>query len=331
MRILRSILFHPSGLKIGVTLLALYLLVSIGYYHLPWSIRKSVYVRAPSVDRVLRKSGFCILQGWDDLALAGHDAAVPVDRSYRGDQTYGGFPSQGMQIFGRAKVLENKGYVVGYSESMRNPLWVSYRLFDLPKLESGKRPSHFSTDTRTRAKVSTDDYTQSGFDRGHMAPNYGIATRYGEVAQKETFLMSNIVPQPPDINRTIWKELEMRIAKRYGRYFSEVWVITGPVFEGEVNELPSGVAIPSHYYKIIIDENRGEVRAMAFLIEQQCPPYTRIKTRLVSIDRVEELTGLDFLPNLPESLQHELESRSATRIWPWYRPALRYYFHGRTQ
>jgi endonuclease G len=317
-------------LKIGCGLLAMYFIAPVGYYYLPWTVRKEVYFRAPTVDRALRERGFNTLQEWDDLALIGRDASVPVEKSFRGNKAYGGFPSQGFKVFGRVNVLENRGYVTGYSESMRNPLWVSYRLFDVPKLESAKRPSRFSTDPRTRAKVSHDDYTNSGFDRGHMAPNFGIATRYGPEAQKETFLMSNIIPQTPFINRHLWKDLEMRVADGYGRYFREVWVVTGPVFQGEIKRLPSGVPIPSHYYKIMADEHDGKLRTLAFLIERDCPPYTRIKKRLVSIDEIEQLTDLDFFPDLPASVQNELESKSATRLWPSLFPSIEYRTFGKT-
>ncbi len=330
MKIPKSILSPRRGLKTVLILSALYVSVAIGYYHLPWSVRQQVYFHAPSIDRTLRESGFDILQRWDELALFGHDDAVRIDRAYRGDQSYGGFPSQGFKLFGRITRLENRGYVVGYSESMKNPLWVAYRLFDVPKLESGKRQSRFSVDTRTRIQVAHNDYTRSGFDRGHMAPNFGIATRYGAEAQKETFLMSNIVPQSPGVNRHIWKDLEMRVAKRYGRYFREVWVITGPVFQGEIKKLDSGVPVPSAYYKIIVDEQNGELRALAFLVQQRCPPYTRIKECLVSIDRLEELTGLDFFSDLPYGVEAELESKPATRLWPWIIPCLEYNLFGKT-
>lgn len=330
MNIIKSILRRPSAFRITVTLVLLYLFVSIGYYHLPWSIRKSVYDRAPKADRLLRKGGFKILNGWDELALWGRDAEIPADPKQKGDYAYGGFPSQGIQIFGRVSILENKGYAVGYSESQRNPLWVCYRLFDVPKLNSGKRPSGFKMDNRTRTQVKHKDYTHSGFDRGHMAPNYGIATRYGTAAQKETFLMSNIIPQTPGLNQHIWKDLEMRVAKQYGRYFSEVWVTTGPVFKGSTDRLDSGVAIPSHCYKIIADEHNGQLRVLAFLIEQRNPPFTRIKQRLVSIDEIEQLTGLNFFPNLSKEEQANLESQTATRLWSWMVPAFQYNFKGKT-
>lgn len=326
----KSIFKRRGGWKVGLTLLLLYLTAAVGYSLLPWSVRRPVYERAPTVDRALQKGGFYLLQGLDELSLFGRDAKIPVDGVDRGEYVYGGYPSQGFQIFGRVTVLENRGYVVGYSDSMRNPLWVAYRLFDVDKLESGPRQSHFSIDQRTRAKVKHDDYTHTGFDRGHMAPNYGIATRYGAYAQKETFLMSNVIPQNPIINRHLWKDLEHRVANRYGRYFSEVWVVTGPVFQEPIEKLPSGIPIPSQYYKIIADERNGEIRVLAFLVEQRSPPYTRIKTCLVSVDVIEELTGLDFFRNLPAAQQADLESRPATRLWPWLLPAARYQFFGKT-
>ncbi len=321
---------YLRGIKGVFVLLIIYVLVSVGYYCLPWSVRQHVYFRSQSIDRTLRENGYKILQGWDELAFFGHDASIEMDQSYRGDYAYAGLPSQGFRVFGSLNVLENRGYIAGYSESMKNPLWVAYRIFDLPKLESGKRPTHFSVDTRTRSQVAHSDYTHSGYDRGHMAPNYGIATRYGREAQFETFLMSNVIPQKPNINRHVWKDLEMRVAKRYGRYFREVWVITGPVFQGEIKKLDSGVPVPSAYYKIIVDERHGKLRALAFLIESKSHPYLRIKSCLVSIDELETLTDLDFFPDLPDELEAALEAKPATRLWPWIAPSIRYHLSGKT-
>lgn len=332
---MRLPVFIPSrrSLKVGFGLLAVFIILTVGYYLLPWSVRKVVYMRAPSLDNALRKSGFSILQGWDELTLFGRDAEVRMDGSFRGDFAYGGLPSQGMKVFGRVNILENRGYVVGYSESMRNPLWVTYRIFDVPKLsrlEVGPRESRFDVDPRTKAQVSHNDYTRSGYDRGHMAPNYGIATRYGREAQLETFLMSNVIPQNPSVNRHTWKDLEMRVAKRYGRYCGEVWVLTGPIFQGEIKKLDSGIPVPSAYYKIIVDEHKGNLRALAFVVPRFVPSYTRMKSFLVSIDDVELFTDLDFFPDLPDPVEAELESECATRLWPWIGPAIRYQLFGRS-
>jgi DNA/RNA endonuclease G (NUC1) len=309
-----------------LALLLLYLISTVGYYSLPWSVRKTVYYNAPELDRMLVRNGFRIVTGWDQLGLWGRDCRAEFTSKDRLDQTYGGYPSQGLQLFDRVKVLENVGYTVGYSEALRAPLWVVYRVFDVPVLDSGKRPSGFRIDHRTKAQVAHGDYTHSGYDRGHMAPNYAIATRYGRYAQRETFLMSNIIPQKPNINRHLWKDLEMLVAKRYGQYLNEIWVITGPVYRKPIKRLESEVAIPSGYYKILIDQNDDEVRVKAFLVQNDCPPYSRVKSQLVSIDQLEELTHLDFFPELSSETQAALESKPAGRLWPWIGPAIKHAF-----
>lgn len=317
--------FWPLGVVgLGV---AVYIVGPVGYYFLPWSVRKPVYATAPKVDRSLRLRGFKTVEGWDGLGLWGRDCRTVLTSRGGGEHVYGGKPSQGLKVLGRAKILKNESYWVGYSESMKNPLWVAYRVFDVPSLDSGKRPSSFRIDRRTEAKVPSTAFRKTGYDRGHMAPNHAIATRYGVDGQWETFLMSNIIPQVPRINRYIWKDLEQRVSRRYGLYFSEVWVITGPVFTEPVERLGSGVAIPSGYYKIMADEQGDELRVLAFLIESDCPPYARMKSKLVSIDELEEATGLDFFPKLSKEEQSDLEGESAGRLWPWLGAAIRYPAH----
>ncbi len=313
--------------RLLIVLATLYVGGSIVYYFLPWSVRKAVYKTAPRLDYKLRLNGFKMVEGWDGLGLWGRDCRVALDRLAGGDQVYGGWPAQGLEPSCPVTLLENMSYVVGYSDAMQNPLWVAYRVFDVPYLESGKRPSHFRIDRRTEAKVSHDDYTRSGYDRGHMAPNYAIATRYGSVGQRETFLMSNVIPQVPRVNRYFWRDLEWRVARRYGRYFGEVWVLTGPVFTEPVGRLDSGIPIPSGYYKIIVDEDGDGLRVLAFLVESGLPPYARLKSRLVSVDKLEALTGLDFFPELAENKQAQLEAQPAGRLWPWLMPAIRYSFN----
>jgi endonuclease G len=323
-------LFRRGWIKLCLLLVLVYAAICVGYHHLPWRVQQPLYRSMPGLHRVLQRTGFRIMQGWDELALIGRDAAIELQEGWGDGQAYAGLPAQGFQLFDRVRVLENHGFTVGYSESLKDPIWVAYRIFDVPRLHSPPRPSRFRIDERTRARVGHNDYTRSGYDRGHMAPNYGIATRYGEKGQYETFLMSNIIPQVPRINRYIWKDLEMLVAKRYGRCFGEVWVVTGPVFEKPIERLPSGVAVPSRCYKIIADEHGGRLRVLAFLIESDCPPYTRIRTRLVSIDEIERLTGLDFFPELPDDTEALLESAPATRLWPSLLPAARYHLTGKT-
>lgn len=233
----------------------------------------------------------------EDIGPAHAYFGFPVDVGYPGDLL----------------VLENEGYVVGYCEERNNPAWVAYRVFDVPKTISRDRPSGFRIDERTQSRVSHDDYTHSGYDRGHMAPNYAIATRYGVEAQEETFLMSNIVPQSPGLNRGIWRELESLVAD-WSQQYEEVWVVTGPIYDQTAEYLDSGVEVPDAFYKVLMDvTERNRIQTLAFVLPQS--GGDSLRDFLVSVDKVESWTGLDFFPELPDDAEVVIEAQVPTRLW----------------
>jgi GH35 family endo-1,4-beta-xylanase/DNA/RNA endonuclease G (NUC1) len=211
-------------------------------------------------------------------------------------------------------ILTNTGFTVAYDEARQNPAFAAYRLFALSTVVTHDRPSSFSKDVRTVAQIVHADYTNSGYDRGHVAPNYAIDTRFGQTAQVQSFLMSNITPQLPYVNRTIIRLLEEKIAKDYANDFLQVWVVTGPIFEGSVETLDSGVEIADAFYKVVVDIDQGLPRLLAFII-----PHTAnssdLSLYLTTVDEVESRTGLDFFSELEDSLENTLESTSPTALW----------------
>lgn len=222
----------------------------------------------------------------------------------------GGFPKSESNY----SVYKRIGYTVAYDEEKRNPAWVCYQLF-VPKTDdAGNRPTNFFVDLATRARVEPQDYKNSGYDRGHMAPNYGISVCYGPKAQSETFLMSNIVPQRQELNRQMWKDLEMREIKRYTKRFETVWVITGPIYSQLAAPRFNKIAVPESFFKIIIDEYNGGYRAVALVISQK-PGTESLRHFLTSIDYIEERTGLDFFPNWTPVNQEKLEAKAESRVW----------------
>ena len=213
------------------------------------------------------------------------------------------------------RLLVNTAYCVGYDEQMRLPAWAAYRLFDTPSPTLPERPTLFLPDTRTNSPVLSEDYTGSGFDRGHLAPNFAIARCYGEEAQRETFLLSNIVPQCHSFNAGLWKTLELREALNYIGRFQEIWVLTGPVFGQEIHRIPSGLAIPEQLFKIIVDMQNGRIRVIALLMPQDSQDDKHFDKYLCSIDEIEEKTSLDFFPDLTWEEQNSLEATPAPTVW----------------
>ena len=236
-----------------------------------------------------------------------------------GDKTfvYGGAPTlSSSHGGGPLRVLTNRGYVVGYNEGLSSPAWVAYHLRDVGTLPTPKpRPDKFEVDRRTIARVASEDYSNSGYDRGHLAPNYGIATRFGDEAQRETFLMSNITPQLHALNAGVWKELEMKIATSYPARYGEVWVFAGPVFTSHSRHLRHGVRVPDEFFMILVDEQDGKLRTLAFLIPQTAPVGSNPGGYLTSVDEIQKRTGLDFFAELDETSERDVELQRSARVW----------------
>ena len=251
----------------------------------------------------------------DIYTLYYSDAFVATDFAGGKNPVYAGTPVP-QAPSDPIRILHNRAYSVGYCDARRNPLWVAYRLMDVDgEVEIADRPEAFETDPRTVARVEHKDYTGSGYDRGHLAPNFAIARCFGPEAQAETFLMSNIVPQRHALNAGPWKGLEQREATNYTGRFREIWVVAGPLFHGASERMASGVPIPNAFYKIQVDEHEGRIRAQAFIMSQDADDRARLTTMLTTVDEVERLSGLDFFPDLPDDVEAPFEAAMPPRPW----------------
>ncbi|WP_280546083.1 MULTISPECIES: DNA/RNA non-specific endonuclease [unclassified Halomonas] len=215
------------------------------------------------------------------------------------------------------RVLRNDGFLVGWSDVRVNPLWVSYLLREIDDPGIGPRPG-FRRDWRALWPISPDSYFGSGYDRGHLAPNYAIAAVHGRAAQRDTFLMSNMSPQRPELNRRLWQRLEEVVMDRFVPRFGTLQVITGPVFpvpfrDNALNRVGL-VEVPEAFYKILVVPG-DEPRALAFIMPQRVSGDEPLDDFLVSIDEVEARTGLDFFPQLPEAAAVALEAEVEAAGW----------------
>ena len=219
------------------------------------------------------------------------------------------------------RVLRNNGFIVGYSDVRGNPLWVEYALTPVadnaPRL---KRPARFQTDWRGLNRVSHDDYTNSGFDRGHNAPNHAMSTLYGKYGQADSFLMTNISPQRPKLNQQIWQRLEEAELSFFAKNFGKVWVMTGPIFGDNPEKMSSAlwhIDIPKAFYKIYVTEESDSkpAFALAFIMPQTVTGKEPISQFITTIDTVEAQTGLDFLSDFDDKTENHLEGTIETVPW----------------
>lgn len=207
----------------------------------------------------------------------------------------------------------NPGFMLGYSEWRRNALWVTYKLTAKPQRNSGQRPKHFNIDGRSLMRVSSDDYRNSGYDRGHLAPNYAISSEFGRAAQLATFKMSNISPQRKNLNQRLWQRLEEVTTNHFLARKKTLWIITGPIFDDDVTTLRSGVEIPDAFYKIIVSPATEDapLEAISFVMPQRVKGTEPLSQYLTSIDEIEAATGLDFFHTLPDKQENTFEAHAS--------------------
>lgn len=214
-----------------------------------------------------------------------------------------------------AHVLRNPGFVVGYSELRRNPLWVAYRVRSVHQKRRMPRPRGFRQDWRTVAWLRPTAFQPYGYDRGHLAPNYAIGQLYGREAQYATFRLSNVAPQAPALNRELWQRLEEIEVDDFPRRLGELQVIAGPVFRAPRELLPGGVEVPDAFYKILVDYDARAPQALAFVMPQTARGDEPLDRFVASVDEIERLTGLDFFAALADPKEQALEAGRAGAHW----------------
>ncbi len=242
------------------------------------------------------------------------------DSNTTGEPGSPGIPSVPAKIFPTSttgQIIEHEYFALSYSEKHEQPEWVVYELtkesLQIPNVD---RSNNFRPDPKIRkASASWRDYRSSGYEKGHMAPAGDMA--FSEEAMSASFLMSNMSPQISNFNGGIWRELEENV-RDWAYRFGKVYVATGPVLTQGIRETigSNEVSVPDLYYKIVLDPSLENHKAIAFIIPNEVSAKP-IMDFAVSIDQVEELTGIDFFPEMirTEVLEDKLESRFNKNLW----------------
>jgi len=211
------------------------------------------------------------------------------------------------------QIVRRKYYILAYSEEHEQAAWIAYELTEREVGGSYERTDDFREDPDIATGSATlEDYYRSGYDRGHLAPAGDM--KFSEEAMSESFYMSNMSPQEPAFNRGIWRELEEEV-RELAVQNGSLYVVTGPVF-GKRNKRigKNRVSVPRAFYKVLLDYTEPEVKAIAFLLPNQ-GSQQEVYDFAVSIDSVEQVTGIDFFPALPDLEENQLESDIEVGLW----------------
>ncbi|SOE23455.1 endonuclease G [Spirosomataceae bacterium TFI 002] len=210
------------------------------------------------------------------------------------------------------EVIHKPNFIVYYDEDVRNARYTLHVLIDSStRGNASRRGIRFNDAEKIFSNTAKyGDYSNTGFDRGHLVPagDFQCCQRFLE----ETFAMSNIAPFDSALNRHAWNDLEIH-TRKIARRFGKIIVLTGPVFMGnyEIGKY-NNVEVPSHFFKILaIPERKSNkiTRISAFLLPNKAVYSFDKKAFAVSVDRIEELTNLDFFKNLPLDVENKLEGQ----------------------
>jgi endonuclease G len=220
-------------------------------------------------------------------------AAYAEDLTQCSESFYGGIYPE----FSNTKLTKDTqglcfdGFAVMYSAVSRTPLWSAEHLTRkrLQQAKSIDRDDSFHEESRlpksARAKLA--DYSGSGYDRGHLAPNGDMANRS---QQYDSFSLANIAPQSPRNNRYIWRNIES--ATRYlTQQYGEVYTVTGVAFtDKKTKQLAGRVLVPSHFFKAVY------IPAINQAGVYYAPNDESERIEIISVDQLAAETGIDVLP-----------------------------------
>lgn len=213
-------------------------------------------------------------------------------------------------------LLVNKFYALSYNRSKGIANWVAWRL---TKNDMGgvRRQNDFRPDERLPnnwKKIFPSYYSRSGYNRGHIIPS--ADRTWSQEANSSTFLMTNMMPQTPELNQGPWEKLE-RYSRSMARRNMDLYIYSGCY--GEKKKLRRTVTVPTSCWKIIVTTPYGSnINSETRIIAVDIPNTKGIKDKnwrdyRTSVRNIESKTGYDFLTVLPKDLQDVLETKVDSR------------------
>lgn len=270
--------------------------------------------------------------GYDNVSVTGYEIPHLNDQNVYADHYV---TMDGVQIL---------NYALEWDNTKRHANWVAFTFDTTTSADNVKRTDAWSVAPKLPAEmqVQESDHKNDGFDKGHLCASEDRV--YLKEANEQTFYYSNMSPQLKDFNGGFWRKLETRV-QTWGRstadgVYDKVYVTKG----GTLNKLlknfkgttvnggtPTtdangftihGLACPEYYFMAVLSQKDDVFHAIAFLVPHkegmtENPSSDELKEYVVSVDKLEEETGIDFFCNLPDVLENEVEAACNLNDWAW--------------
>lgn len=203
------------------------------------------------------------------------------------------------------KLLVRYCYTVSYNAKTRQPNWVMWQLTKdhvMQRKDGVWNEYREDEELPSEIRSTLEDYASSGYDRGHMCP--GGDCNWDDEGRDETFVLSNMCPQNPNLNRGDWKEIEMA-CRKWAKQYGNIYIVCGPIFlKSQQHERigPNQIPVPEAFFKVVLCSDSSSPRGIGFICRNT--DGNRKKDFYVnSIRQVERVTGYRFFPNLEDSIK----------------------------
>lgn len=259
---------------------------------------------------MIRFSILAALSAVGTLVLAACDPAIAQNATTT--------DTQGLEIPAHTKsedIYTYEGFTSSYNHNTLVPNWVAYEL-TAEELNGGydTRSSNFSRDPNVRGRqASREDYSRSGWDKGHMAPKADM--RWSEKAYWESHYFTNVCPQNHQMNAGDWNSLE-KSARRWARKYDTVWIVCGPIFEDcQYGSIGSAqVQVPDAFFKALLVRIGNSWQSIAFVMPNKNTHSPQMEYAC-TVNQLEERIGRDLFPQLDDAMEENIESKIEPNVW----------------
>ncbi len=194
------------------------------------------------------------------------------------------------------------GFNAMHSGVSKTSFWVAQHLTpERLSMKLKRQDSFHEEDLVKGARATLKDYRGSGYDRGHMAPNADMPTK---AAQHDSFSLANMVPQTPQNNQQVWRELEEGVRAFVTKQKQDLYVITGPEYSGKnIKRLGSGVLVPTATYKAVYAPQTGMIGAYYVSNDMN---VAKPQVEIISICALEDKLGINLFPKLTQAQKRKV-------------------------
>ena len=198
--------------------------------------------------------------------------------------------------------------------------WTCYQMHSGNTYRNVSRPDRdpWANDPEIPKEYQTSDnnYTNSGYSRGHLCPS---SDRLCSVEQNaQTFYMSNIQPQWQEHNGMLWKNLEDLVRNKWADECDTLYVVKAATIRSDQiyderchGKVDASLIVPKYFYMAILsyDKSKDKYKAIGIwtLHEKRKDDNKNYGDYAISIDELEERTGIDFFCNLPDNIEDDVE------------------------